>query len=231
MLRSFHLICAMALMLPFAAPAARAQGAADPTLFVIRYIEATPEARTRVPALLKQLAQESRKEAGVVRFEILQRTAPSSQFATLEVWKDQQALDAHMASAHNKQFVDQVQPLLLAPIDERLCIAADVSPPPTGRQPRGTRYVITHVDVGPPNRDATIPMLKMMAQESRKDDGNLRFDALQQKARTNHFKLVEVWRNAKADEAHEATAHMKEFRAKLAPLIGALFDRRWYRPL
>jgi len=49
--------------------------------------------------------------------------------------------------------------------------------------------------------------------------------------RTNHFEVVEVWRDQKSDNAHELAAHTKEFRVKLAPVIGALYDQRWYKAL
>ena len=73
--------------------------------------------------------------------------------------------------------------------------------------------------------------LKAAAEASRKESGNLAFDALQQSARTNHFEVVEVWKNRKAEDAHEIAPETKDYRAKLAPLIGARYDRRWYRPL
>jgi len=228
--RLFQLILAIA-MLPLATtPSTRAQDAADPTLYVVSYIEAAPSAKGRVASLMRQLADASRKEAGVMRFEVLQRIAPSNQFVILEVWKDQSGLDTHIASAHSKQFSSELAPHLIAPVDDRLCVATSAAPLPPMHEP-ATLLVVTHVDVGPPNRDKAAVVLKALADSSRKDSGNLRFDVVHQKARTNHFTVIEAWKDQESDDTHELAAHTREFRATLAPLAGALYDQRWYKAL
>jgi quinol monooxygenase YgiN len=226
---SFHLIMATATALVAVAPAALAQDASDPTRYVMRYIEVAPSAKDQGADLVKKLAAESKKDAGVMRFDVVQRTAPANQFLTIEIWKDQASLDAHMAAAHTKQFLDAVKPLLLAPIDDRPCIALDVAPMEAGG-PRAV-YVITHVDVIPPSREAAVGMLHTAAAAARKEKGNLGFDVVQQTARSNHFQVIDIWSSAKAEDEHEVAADTKELRGKLLPLGGALYDRRWYRPL
>jgi quinol monooxygenase YgiN len=165
-----------------------------------------------------------------MRFEVLQRTTPSNQFVILEMWKDQDGLDKHLASAHTKRFSSELASHLIAPVDDRLCVAASAAPLPPMHDPAAL-LVVTHVDVGPPGRDKTAAALKMLAESSRKDSGNLRFDIVHQKARTNHFTVIEAWKDQESDDAHELAAHTKEFRAKLGPLTGALYDQRWYKPL
>jgi quinol monooxygenase YgiN len=210
------------------APVAQAQNAADPTVYMVRYIEVTPGSETQGAALVKKLADASRKEAGAMQFEVAQRTAPASQFITFEVWKDQAALDAHGGAAH-KQFLDAVQSVLIAPVDDRPCVAIDVAPVQTTAA--GAIYAITHVDVAPPNTDAGIALLKSVAGPSRKEGGNLAYDALQQTARKNHFEVVEIWGDQKAEDTHQGNSATKDFRAKVQPLLGAHYDRRWYRQL
>jgi quinol monooxygenase YgiN len=228
MRQAFHLMLALVPFWLSSALPVRAQGMADSTVYVVRYIEVAPAAKQQGAGLLKQLADASRKEAGALRFDVLQRTAPASQFATFEVWKDQASLDAHGAAAH-KQFLDVVQPLLIAPVDDRLCVGIDVAPAQStaGR----ALYAITHVDVAPPNRDAGTALLKSVAGPTRKANGNVAFEFLQQSARTNHFEVVEIWADQPAEDAHEIDAVTKDFRAKVQPLLGAHYDRRWYEPL
>jgi (4S)-4-hydroxy-5-phosphonooxypentane-2,3-dione isomerase len=146
----------------------------------------------------------------------------------LEAWKDEAALTAHAATAHAKQFRDAIKPLLIAPLDDRLSVSTSSSPIASVR---AGLYVVTHVDVGPPNRDKIIVSLKALAEPTRKDPGNIRFDVLQQKTRTNHFTVVEAWKGKRANDAHEIAAHTKQFRDELGPLTGSLYDQRWYRPL
>jgi quinol monooxygenase YgiN len=228
MRQAFHLMLALVPFGLASAPTARAQNAADTTVYVVRYIEVAPAAKQQGADLVKQLANASRKEAGVLRFDVLQRTAPANQFATFEIWKDQASLDAHDAAAH-KQFLGAAQPLLIAPVDDRLCIGIDVAPPQSsaGR----ALYAITHVDVAPPNREAGTALIKTVAGPSRKENGNLAFDFLQQSARTNHFEVVEIWADQKAEDAHEIDAATKDYRAKVQPLLGAHYDRRWYESM
>jgi quinol monooxygenase YgiN len=216
-------LLAMAIM-PVAASAQDASSAA----YMVTYIEVAPASNGEATALLRKLATTSRQDAGLLRFEILQRTTPSNQFVVLQAWKDEQALNAHAATAHAKEFRDKVTPMLIAPIDDRLSVALTTSPLASAQ---AGLYVVTHVDVGPPNRDKIIVALKALADPTRKDAGNVRFDVLQQKNRTNHFTVTEAWRDQGANDAHEIAAHTKEFRAALGPLTGALYDQRWYKPL
>jgi quinol monooxygenase YgiN len=225
----FLLMLPVAAAMLMAAPAARAQNASDPTIYVVRYIEVMPGSKNQGADLLKQLATESRKDAGALRFDVLQRIAPANQFAIFETWKDQQALDTHMGADHTKKFLDAVTPLLIAPIDDRPCIAIDAAP---AQSAGGSAVIaITHVDVIPPSRDSALVMLKSAASASRMEKGNLGFDVLQQTARSNHFEVVDGWNNRKAEDAHEMASETKDLRAKLLPLGGALYDRRWYRSL
>jgi quinol monooxygenase YgiN len=41
--------------------------------------------------------------------------------------------------------------------------------------------------------------------------------------------VVEVWKSKKAFDAHSMTAHVREFRDKLTPMSGALYDERLYK--
>jgi quinol monooxygenase YgiN len=198
--------------------------------YLVSYIEVVPAQKNQATSLLRELAAASLRDAGVVRFEVLQRTAPSYHFLVLEVWKDQQSHDGHAAVTHTKQFQDKLKGLLMAPVDDRPSIATFVAPLP-GPIPRGAAYVVTHVDVPPPVRDKITGPLQTLAETSRKEKGNLRFDVLQQKSRPNHFTVVETWANRSIADAHELTAHTREFRATLVPLTGALYDQRWYQPL
>ena len=227
-------VLAAALLLPAATPSALAQGAGDPTVYMVSYIEVVPSATRQMTGLLKELAGPSRKDAGMLRFDVLQRTSPTSEFAIYSVWKDQQALTAHTAAAHEKQFRDKVQASLIAPIDDRLCVPlnAGAEGPPSATA--GAAFVMTHVDIGgpnPQNMDAFLPVLKAFGDTSRKTAGNLRYDVVQQKSRTNHFQVFEVWKNAKAADDYSASAQSKDYRAKFAPVAGALYDRRVYKAL
>jgi len=231
-MRSFiPILLAMAFM-PFAAtPQAHAQGGSDEAVYVVSYIDVAPAAKGQTATLLRQIATASRKQAGVMRFDVMQRIGPSSnQFVILEAWKDQQALDAHVAAAHSKQFREKLAEHLISPVDERFCIATFIG---TAQPARGgdAVHVVTHVDVPGNVRDKAYAALKDLSDASRKDRGNLRFDIVHQKNRTNHFTVMELWTDQKSNDAHELAAHTREFRNILTPITGALYDQRWYKAL
>ncbi|MGA7489209.1 MAG: putative quinol monooxygenase [Xanthobacteraceae bacterium] len=228
---AFSLLLAMMLAPLASMQAARAQDAGDPTVYAVTYIDVAQATRTSDADHLRQLAAASRKEPGVVRYEVFQRTAPSSQFVIIEGWKDQQSYDAHAASAHVKAFREQVDPHLVAPIDERPYVALAVGAKENATIPAGSFVSISHVDVIPPKKDDGVAVLKALAEPTRKDKGNLRYDVYQQKARPNHFTVVEVWVNLKAADEHEIAAHTKQFRRVLGAATGALYDQRWYKAL
>jgi quinol monooxygenase YgiN len=227
----WSLLFALAL-LPFAAmTTASAQDANDPTVVMVTYIDVTPATRAADAGALRQLVAASRKDAGVVRYEAFQRSTPSNQFAIIEIWKDQQSYDAHAASAAVKAFRQQIEPHLIAPIDERPYVGLALGPKDGAVIPASGQVAISHVDVIPPKKDDGIAALKTLADPTRKDQGNVRFDVYQQKTRPNHFTVIEVWQNQKAADAHEINAHTKDFRKVLGSATGALYDQRWYKAL
>jgi len=205
-----------------------ALGAQDAsTVYVVSYIEAVPATKGQVAMLLKQLADASRTN-GAIRAEALARTTEPNQFLLLEIWKDQQALDGHAAAAQTKRLGEQLAPLLLAPIDQRVCVATMVAPL---REGGGTVYVVTHIDVPGTSRDAALRLMQPFIGEGRKESGNLRFDIVHQKDRTNHFTAIEVWTDQKSVDGHQQASQTRAFRAGITPLLGALYDRRLYKPL
>src|ERR1700730_18669797 len=63
-------------------------------------------------------------------------------------------------------------------------------------------YLATYVDVMPNAIAAGGTLLARYRDTSRKEDGNLRFDVLQEIARPNRFVILEAWRDKAALDAH-----------------------------
>ncbi len=212
------------------APAAMAQAPAGGTAYVVTYIEVMPAAQGDAAGLLKQVAAASRREAGNQRYDILQRIDRENQFVILEAWTDLKAAEAHAGGSALKQLKDKLKPLQASFYDERPSngIAVALAPASVGE---GAIYAVTHVDVIPPTKDDCIVMLKKLAEDTRKEPNAERFEAWQQNNRANHFTVMEIWKNRAALDAHIATASTKEFREKLGPMSGALYDERLYKSL
>lgn len=199
---------------------------------LVTYIEVAPGQSGTALGLLRAVRTASRKAQGSVRFETYQRRERPNHFAIIEAWQDAASRDANLAAAHTKKFRDALQPLLVAGYDERPHIGLDVGPANAAADARGaTVFTVTHVDFIPPRKDDGIAALRAIADPSRQEFGNLRYDILQQSNRPNHLTLVEAWRDQRALEAHEAAAHTAKFRDISTPMSGALFDQRLYRAI
>ena len=208
----------------------------DGPRYVVAYLEVKPTAAADALKLVRQFSRATRKEAGNLRAEALQRIGQSNHFVLLETWKDQAAADAHARLAATARFNDRIAAIRNAPIDRRVHFPLSVGPPPEkaislkvlGVIPRGRVAVVTHVDVIPPQRENGTAFTRQLAEDSRKEAGNLRFEAVTQVNRQNHFTVIEVWRDRVTAHRHSMAAHTRAFRDKLAPASGALYDERFY---
>jgi quinol monooxygenase YgiN len=210
--------------------AARANETNDAAVYVVSYFEVTPSATAETAALLRQYRGVSRTDAGHVRLEVLQQRGRPDHFAIVEMWTDQQAFDAHAVAAHRRQCHEQLRPLCVSPCDERLHSGLAIEAMPASHT-AGATYVLTHADAIPPAKDEATTSLQQLAKASRKDDGNVRFEVLQQRSRQNHFTIVEIWQDQQAFEAHTMAAHTRQFREAFQPMTGSLYDERLYQAL
>jgi quinol monooxygenase YgiN len=197
-------------------------------VYIVTYFDVAPTAAQQSVTLVRQFAEAGRKEDGNAGFEAFEEIGRPSRFAILEAWRDKKASDAHNAGPAATAFREKVRPLMIGGFGVRphstLAVAA-----PKGQASPEAIYVLTHVDVFPVHKDQAVELVKAQADAARKDDGNLRFDVVQWDGHPNHFTLVEVWRDRKALDASVTTPHNKEFRDKLTPLEGALYDERLYQ--
>jgi len=198
-------------------------------VYAVSYVEVAAAAKDTAAAAIKQWSEAARKEPGAVRIEVLQGIYRPNQFVVAAIWKDQKALDDATASDLTKGIREKLRPSALAPSDNRVhkgfALTATQAPPP------GAIFVVTHVDVPPPSREACEALLKQLAEASQKEAGVVRFDVYQQTNRPNHFTVLEIWKDQAAADAHAVEAHTKEFRQKLGSMLGALYDDRFFKAL
>lgn len=90
----------------------------------------------------------------------------------------------------------------------------------------GAVYAVTYVDVMPNATNSGAAALRHYRDASRREDGNLRTDVLEEIARPNRFAIVEVWKDQAAGEAHDKAAGSAELIEKLRTIGNAPFDRR-----
>jgi quinol monooxygenase YgiN len=126
----------------------------------------------------------------------LSRLAPGH-FVIVETWRDQTAIDAHAGAL--KQLRDARSRSASAITTSGFHKTLMFYPPPPPPNSRAVS-VVSHVDVA---LDPRVPMmLKKLAEDSRQEDGNVRFDVIQHTMRANHFTVIETWQNNKTFDAH-----------------------------
>jgi quinol monooxygenase YgiN len=227
-------VMALAACVGMLATPAHAQAPAAPPpvpdgpRYIVTYVELMPSQVSEGLKLVRQFRDATRKEPGNLRAEALQRVGQLHQFVLLEAWKDPAALEVHAKAAGTAQFRDKIKAIHNAPIDERVHFPLSVGPL-SAKGGGAAVAAVTHVDVIPPQRENGTAITKQLAEDGRKDDGNLRFEAVTQTNRQNHFTVIELWRDRKAADAHSMAAHTRAYREKLAPASGALYDERFYK--
>jgi quinol monooxygenase YgiN len=97
-----------------------AQQTTAKTLYIVTYVDVYPNFAEDAAKLLQQMASDSRKDAGSVRFEVIRDVARANHLAIVEVWQNQKAFDTHVALTRTKEFRTKIQPMLGSPFDERL---------------------------------------------------------------------------------------------------------------
>ena len=80
-------------------------------------------------------------------------------------------------------------------------------------------------------RDTFVEALLENVRGTREEAGNLRFDLLQDADDDHRFTLFEVFRDAKALDAHRATDHYRQCMDIIKPLITEEFRRQLYDAL
>ena len=219
------ILACMALSFGLAQPA-NTQDNADHR---VTYVEVAPSVTEQAANLLTSYAEASLGAPGNQFFQALKRIGRANHFVILETWDSANTQASHSDSDYAVQFRNALEPLLLSPPDSRPysdLFSADGA----NIGPNGT-FVVTHVDVMPPNTDTAVELLNNLVSPSRDEQGNRRFDVWSLAGHTNHMTMVEAWESADALERHASASHTREFRDSMSPLNGALYDERLYRAL
>jgi competence protein ComEC len=198
----------------------------DALFHAVSYVEVMASASAKAIAAFKQYRDLSRAREGFVRFDAFEQIGRPGHFAIIETWRDQASFDARGSA--QKQMTDALAPIRVSDYDQRPYKTLSVGPSRPAANGRAVS-VVSHVDVSPDPRVA--PMLRRLAEASRAEDGNIRFDVLQHTMRANHFTVIETWQSRRAFDAHVAAAHTRRYRDEVQPLTGSPLDERVYRAI
>ena len=203
---------------------------ADKTFYAVSYIETTASSVKAATDAFHRYRDASRTLDGFVRIEFFEQIGRPGHFVVFETWRDQPAFDARDAAVQ-KQLLAALQPIRVSNYDQRPYKTLTTAPG-TATPDRQAVYVIAHVDFAPnPQAPPTAPLLRSLAEASRKEPGNLRFDIVQHTMRGNHFTVIEGWQNQQALDAHVAAAHTKQYRDAIQPMTGSPLDENVYKAI
>ena len=196
----------------------------DTVFYAVAYVETRAPATKAARATFEQYRGASRKQSGLVRVELFEQIGRPGHFAIVETWRDQKTFDARDVAAQ-KQLLGALEPIRVSDYDQRPYKTLTTAPGSASTD-RQAVYVIAHVDV---TQNPQVPvMLRRLAEASRQEAGNLRFDVMQHTMRANHFTVIEGWRNQQALDSHVAAAHTRQYRDEVAPMTGSPLDERVY---
>jgi quinol monooxygenase YgiN len=97
-----------------------AQVTKEKELYVVTHVDVGPNTAAETAKAVAQLAVETRKDAGCVRFDALRSTDRVNHFEIVEVWRTRQDFEAHEGHEHTRVFREKIQAGLGSPLDERL---------------------------------------------------------------------------------------------------------------
>jgi quinol monooxygenase YgiN len=96
-----------------------ASGERSAGFYVVTHIDVPGNSRDAALRLMQPLVDQSRKDPGNVRFDIVHQMDRTNHFTAIEAWADQKAGDAHELASHTKSFRSGITPLLGALYDQR----------------------------------------------------------------------------------------------------------------
>jgi quinol monooxygenase YgiN len=218
------------------APAAQAQ-TGDP-VYAVTYLDVGTNAVAQGVDLVKKFRDASRRENANLEFTVLQETSRPNRFVIMEGWKDQGAFEAHDKGAAKAEFEGALKPIRNSPLDRHMLQPYANAPSPA-TPAAGALYMVEHVDFlggDPAIAERAQPLVKGLAETSKKEDGVVRYDIYRQPPpRINHYEVIAAWKDAKAFDTHETAPHTLQFRGATAQGSGAwranLYDQRLYKAL
>jgi quinol monooxygenase YgiN len=99
---------------------AKIEAARGATVTAVTHVDVIPPQKDNGVAAVKQLAEDSRKHAGNLRFDVWQQTNRPNHFTVVETWTNRAAFDTHFMHAQTREFRGKLAAMTGALYDERL---------------------------------------------------------------------------------------------------------------
>jgi quinol monooxygenase YgiN len=226
-------------------------------MIAVSFITVDTHAVDKGVSLLKTLADETRKEPGNKEFTVLKQIDRPYRFATVGVWTDAAAFQAHQSSAAVSSFNKSFEAVQTSPPDEHdlqdivfdlpASVSAETHAPtnapsqdgaPAKPAPTSAIYMLEHFDFpGVPEMVVTaVPVIEWLAHAGAAQPGDIRYEIYRQTApKVNHFQIISEWTDRAAFDAYEHSIAPRKFR-HITDQNGPawrvnLYDQRLYEPV
>jgi quinol monooxygenase YgiN len=102
------------------APTGAESSASNDAVYVLTHVDVFPAGKDQTVEMLKQLAADSRKEPGNLRFDMLQQEGRLNHLPLIEAWRNAGTHEAHVTAEHTRAYRAKLVKLQGALYDERL---------------------------------------------------------------------------------------------------------------
>lgn len=89
--------------------------------YTLVYIEVKPGFAEKFREISLYNCENSRKEPGNIRFDLLEVKDEPNKFVLCEHFRDKEAVDAHKTTEHYKKWAETVNPMMASPRTKLVC--------------------------------------------------------------------------------------------------------------
>ena len=198
-----------------------ANGVSAQAMQSVVYVEVATVTRPQAVKAFADYAAVARQQPGFGNVELFEQRGQPGHYVLIESWQQQAAFEAQVVE--QLKLATMLQKLRISNIDRRAYQTFDTAPAKTANAPL---YVISHIDAAP---SPLLPdMLKRWVAAGRAEEGNQRFDIVQDSKRGNHFTVIAAWRDEAALQEHVESIPARRFRDEFGSLAGSPLDERLF---
>jgi len=201
----------------------------------IVHIQVKPEHVADFLGAIRRNHENSVREPGNVRFDILRSVDDPARFVTYMAYRDEASGKAHTSTAHLLAFREEVADWMVVPrqnvrYDGLFPADAQVGAGEPAQARGGPMYVtLVYVHVKPEHVSDFIESIRVNHEGSICEPGNLRFDILQSADDPTRFVAYEAYADEASAWAHKETPHYLRWRDQVAgwmaePRQGVRYD-------
>jgi quinol monooxygenase YgiN len=209
----------MAWLLPMRGHEARAQSAPAPLYISAVDLEINPSSMTKFLAALQPDGAAMIQEAGAREFVSTTAQKDPNHVFIFEVYTNAAAYDAHQKTVAYNKFV-ALSMLMLKNYNIRPFTAVAMNVNSAAKPGPGPFYANqADLDIVPAQFNAYMDALKTNATASMQDPGCREFDIAVSQTDPHHVLTFEVYDDAAAHDAHQATDHVKAYQTATKDMV------------